>query len=247
MSTELGSTASTEMSEWLVYGTVPSAWGGAVAYLATGAGPIVPVSVYGAGHYDNSVAVTWDSTSGVASNDNPIQFDLLTSEEVQYVVVDDVYPPDDLVSDPWLLIDVTAPLPTPDQGDTVFIDAGDLSVAPSGVAGVTLSAYAADKLCDWIAGAAAPFGSRYAALLDTTGTEVVGGSYARQAITVGSPVAPRDLWRTLPSVTVRYLAVFDALTVGNEILRVQLGGDLVVPIDDGVSIVYVAATVEGAA
>ncbi len=67
----------------------------------------------------------------------------------------------------------------------------------------------------------------YGALMTATpsdtggGTEVTGGSYARQALTMGSPalgVITNSVavnYTAMPAATVTHIAVYDALTAGN--------------------------------
>lgn len=75
-----------------------------------------------------------------------------------------------------------------------------------------------------------------------TGTEVLGGSYARQAITftkTGSQLTNSNEVRvTLPGATVTHYGIFDALTAGNLLvygtiastIAVVLGDEVVFPI-----------------
>lgn len=67
----------------------------------------------------------------------------------------------------------------------------------------------------------------YAALMTATptdtggGTEVTGGSYARQAVTFGTPTlgsvsnSLAITFSALPAATITHIAVYDALTAGN--------------------------------
>lgn len=88
----------------------------------------------------------------------------------------------------------------------------------------------------------------YAALFDTTGSvanleagtltgEISGNAYARQAITFGAPTAglgSNSAAVTFPVATpgnwgtIRYMAIMDALTVGNVLMHTQLDSDVVI-------------------
>lgn len=87
----------------------------------------------------------------------------------------------------------------------------------------------------------------YAALFDTTASlanleagtltgEISGGSYARQSITFGAPTAglgSNSVAVTFPQATanwgtIRYMAIMDALTVGNVLMYTQLDADVVI-------------------
>lgn len=86
---------------------------------------------------------------------------------------------------------------------------------------------------DWALGGATPTRptTRYVALLTAApsdtggGTEVTGGSYARQAATFGAAATSAGTstatttatlnWTNMPTATVTHVAIYDALTAGN--------------------------------
>lgn len=113
--------------------------------------------------------------------------------------------------------------------------------------------YLENKILDHVTGrttytkpSAVYLGLFTAAPTETTGgTEVTGGSYARQAITFGSAAASGSISSTaivtfsaMPAATVTYCGVFDASTSGNLLYYKQLpssittvaGDDIVFPI-----------------
>lgn len=105
-----------------------------------------------------------------------------------------------------------------------------------------LSDYSEGKLLDHICRIAAftmPSGL-YVALFTTAttdaggGTEVVGGSYARQSVTMGAGSAANERsnstpvnFPNMPAVTVTHAAIFDALTVGNMLWHGALNSSVV--------------------
>lgn len=112
-------------------------------------------------------------------------------------------------------------------GDYKEFPAGEMTVTfESANASLTIATYALDAISAWLAGdAALPSEDRYTALLDTTGTEVTGGSYARQpwALTAFPGSGPfGGAFEGMPAVTVRFVALFNANAAGDEILRFQV-------------------------
>lgn len=100
----------------------------------------------------------------------------------------------------------------------------------------SFSAYLEDAIADWISGSAMPTAptTTYLALYtsepkdDDSGTEVTGGSYARQSISYGLPGSVTDTGTTMainaniifPTATgtwgsITHFGVFDALSGGN--------------------------------
>lgn len=81
----------------------------------------------------------------------------------------------------------------------------------------------------------------YGALMTATptdtggGTEVVGGSYARQALTMGTPslgtIANSALvtFTAVPASTITHIAVYDALTTGNLLYYGALSSSIIAP------------------
>lgn len=95
-----------------------------------------------------------------------------------------------------------------------------------------------------------PPATAYAALFtvtptdSTSGTEVTGGSYARQALTMGTP-SGGSVSNTLsftfsgiPSGTVTTIGVFDALTSGNLLYYQALSSNVIVPASGNADIVF---------
>lgn len=86
----------------------------------------------------------------------------------------------------------------------------------------------------------------YAALMTATpndaggGTEVTGGSYARQAITFGAASAgsisnsSAVTFSSLPAATITHIAVYDALTTGNLLYYGALTSQIVTVADSEV-------------
>lgn len=178
------------------------------------------------GALTTSNPATFSSAGGVLSNSATEQFGYYDQPDS---ITQAAIGPNDVTPRVAVDLDVAA---TPDRGDFWHFAAGGFgytALAP-GDAAVTVPSYTADAIADWMAGSAWPASTdRYFALLDTTGTEVAGGSYARVALLV---YGTDYLFAGLPSVTVRYWALYDAAAAGNQILRVQLASDLVVPAGD---------------
>lgn len=119
-------------------------------------------------------------------------------------------------------------------GDEFLIADGDLIITNAGGTNVTLSSYTVGKIADWITGSSFPSESRYMALLDAAGNEITGGSYARQLLTgTGSAKFLNTYtFSGMPACTVRYWALFTAVSGGTEIVRTQNASDVTLSAGD---------------
>lgn len=84
---------------------------------------------------------------------------------------------------------------------------------------------------------AAVYGALMTAIPNDTGggTEVAGGSYARQALTMGSPTlgvitnSAAVTFSAVPSATITSIAIYDAATAGNLLYYGALTSNIIAP------------------
>lgn len=87
---------------------------------------------------------------------------------------------------------------------------------------------------------------------ESGGTEATGGSYARQTVTFGAPSAgtvtstSAQAFTNMPAMTVSYIALYDALTVGNRLYSAAATSSKTTNAGDTVSIASGAITVSEA-
>lgn len=91
----------------------------------------------------------------------------------------------------------------------------------------------------------------YLALLNT-GTEVTGGSYARQTIAFAAPAAgavasnTAQTFTAMPATTVTQIGLYDALTVGNQLYLITVTASKTTNAGDTVTVASGAVTISEA-
>lgn len=112
-----------------------------------------------------------------------------------------------------------------------------------------LSDYLENLLINWLRGQVVTQPSGLYVALHTadptdaaTGAEISGGSYARQAVTLGAPASGVSsntnvlAWTNLPAATLNFGSLWDASTAGNMLAHSPLTATQVVALGDNYSI-----------